>query len=401
MSEPQPTVLLSEQEVAARVAAVAEEIAPRIDDETVMVCLLTGGIWFAADLTRALARLGRLTKFDALWLSSYRDERQSYGRCEVRADLQRPVLGRKALIVDDVFDTGLSLSEAARLVKDAGASEVLTAVFASKPWPTERAIQPDFVAWEAPPRFLVGYGMDVAGGMRDVAGLVVEEKIGLELAQEIPLGQTAEEHRLVNLDVPVHQSANRALMRRRAARRDQRGADAHRRGTLLLQTMQSRQKRLEWPLGQRLRRIVALVGLKGVKSMGLIDPLGLIGEQHRVTVKGDADLMRVGIGGSRRVRVDLRRRHTGLECRAHVRQMRGEKQVGMKRPQIAPRRLTAGEAAALDRQTIMLRRTKHAHARDRVVARQDHHLDPLSVVGVERQQLAHQRKSDARLGRDV
>ena len=48
MSEPQPTVLLSEQEVAARVAAVAEEIAPRIDDETVMVCLLTGGIWFAA-----------------------------------------------------------------------------------------------------------------------------------------------------------------------------------------------------------------------------------------------------------------------------------------------------------------------------------------------------------------
>ena len=104
--------------------------------------------------------------FDALWLSSYRDERQSYGRCEVRADLQRPVVGRKALIVDDVFDTGLSLSEAARLVRDAGAAEVLTAVFASKPWPTERAIKVDFVAWEAPGRFLVGYGMDVAGTMR-------------------------------------------------------------------------------------------------------------------------------------------------------------------------------------------------------------------------------------------
>ncbi|MBP7705405.1 MAG: phosphoribosyltransferase [Caulobacter sp.] len=164
----QPTVLISEEEVAARVAALAGRIAPVIDDETVMVCLLTGGIWFAADLTRALARLGRLTRFDALWLSSYRDERASYGRCEVRADLQRPVLNRKALIVDDVFDTGLSLSEAARLVKDAGASEVLTAVFARKPWPTERAIQPDFVAWEAPSRFLVGYGMDVAGGMRGI-----------------------------------------------------------------------------------------------------------------------------------------------------------------------------------------------------------------------------------------
>lgn len=162
----QPAVLISEEEVAARVAAVAAQIAPRIDDETVMVCLLTGGIWFAADLTRALARLNRHVHFDALWLSSYRDERHSYGRCEVRADLQRPVLGRKALIVDDVFDTGLSLSEAARLVRDAGAAEVLTAVFASKPWPTERAIKCDFVAWEAPGRFLVGYGMDVAGTMR-------------------------------------------------------------------------------------------------------------------------------------------------------------------------------------------------------------------------------------------
>jgi hypoxanthine phosphoribosyltransferase len=84
----------------------------------------------------------------------------------VRADLQRPLVGRKALIVDDVFDTGLSLSEAARLVRDAGASEVLTAVFASKPWPTERAIAPDFVAWEAPARYLVGYGMDSAGAFR-------------------------------------------------------------------------------------------------------------------------------------------------------------------------------------------------------------------------------------------
>ncbi|MDP1632615.1 MAG: phosphoribosyltransferase family protein [Caulobacter sp.] len=162
----QPAVLIPEAEVAERVAALARQIAPRIDDETVMVCLLSGGIWFAADLSRALARLGKFVKFDALWLSSYRDERQSYGRCEVRADLQRPVMGRKTLIVDDVFDTGLSLSEAARMVRDAGSSEVLTAVFARKPWPTDRAIEPDFVAWEAPGRFLVGYGMDVGGALR-------------------------------------------------------------------------------------------------------------------------------------------------------------------------------------------------------------------------------------------
>lgn len=165
-STDQPTVLIAEDEVMRRVEALAVQIAPRIDDETVVVCLLTGGIWFAADLTRALARQGRIVRFDALWLASYKDERQSSGRCEVRADLQRPIAGRKALVVDDVFDTGLSLSEAARLVKDSGATEVLTAVFARKPWPTPRAMEPDFVAWEAPGRFLVGYGLDVAGTMR-------------------------------------------------------------------------------------------------------------------------------------------------------------------------------------------------------------------------------------------
>jgi hypoxanthine phosphoribosyltransferase len=165
-STDQPTVLIAEAEVMSRVEALAAEIAPRIDDETVVVCLLTGGLWFASDLTRALARQGRMVRFDAMWLASYKDERQSSGRCEVRADLQRPIAGRKALVVDDVFDTGLSLSEAARLVRDSGATQVLTAVFARKPWPTQRAIEPDFVAWEAPGRFLVGYGMDVAGHMR-------------------------------------------------------------------------------------------------------------------------------------------------------------------------------------------------------------------------------------------
>jgi hypoxanthine phosphoribosyltransferase len=168
---PTPAVLLSEVEVAERVAALAAQIAPHVDDETVAVCLLTGGLWFCADLTRALSRLGRNVAFDALWLASYGDARASLGRCEVRADLQRPLAGRTALVVDDVFDTGLSLSEAARLVKDAGAAQVMTCVFASKPppasWgPTPRAIQPDFVAWEAPARFLVGYGMDAAGAYR-------------------------------------------------------------------------------------------------------------------------------------------------------------------------------------------------------------------------------------------
>ncbi len=158
-----PRALIGEGEIAARVDAIARRIAPVIDDETVCICLLTGGIWFAADLTRALHRLGRDPLFDAMWLASYGDARESAGRIELRAGLQRAVAGRTVLLIDDVFESGLSLVEASRLSREAGASRVLTAVFARKPWPSQRAITPDFVAWEAPDEFLVGYGMDDAG----------------------------------------------------------------------------------------------------------------------------------------------------------------------------------------------------------------------------------------------
>lgn len=160
-------VLLSEQEIAARIAAMAEEIAPRIDDETVCVCLLTGGIWFSADLMRALARQGVHPLFDALWLTSYGHGRESAGNVILRTALQYEVTGRKVLIMDDVFDTGLSLQAACEIVREAGASDVLVAVFAAKPWPKPRALTPDFVAWkDAPASFLLGYGMDEAGRYR-------------------------------------------------------------------------------------------------------------------------------------------------------------------------------------------------------------------------------------------
>ncbi len=163
--------LIGAAQIAACVDALAAQISPRIDDETVCVCLLTGGVWFAADLTRALARLGRNLLFDALWLASYGDAKASHGKVEVRCGLQRDVSSRQVLLIDDVFDSGLSLDAAARIMREAGAAEVLTCVFARKPWPTARALTPDFVAWEAPAAFLVGYGMDDAGrgrGLPDV-----------------------------------------------------------------------------------------------------------------------------------------------------------------------------------------------------------------------------------------
>ena len=161
-------VLLPAEAVAARVDALAERLAPRLGETTVGVCLLLGGLWFAADLSRALSRRGKQLAFDALWLSSYGKGKTSAGRCQVLAGPQQLLAGRQVLIMDDVVDTGVSLSEACALVRGAGAAEVLTAVFARKPWPMPRAVEPDDFAWDAPEKFLVGYGMDVGGRYRDL-----------------------------------------------------------------------------------------------------------------------------------------------------------------------------------------------------------------------------------------
>jgi len=164
-------ILLSGEEIAARMEVMAAEIAKVITDNTVCVCLLTGGIWFAADLTRALSRQGCNPLFDALWLASYGDDRATSGRVIIRTGLQRTVKGAQVLLIDDVLDSGLSLSAATKLVKDEGAVDVKIAVFARKPWPEPREITPDFVLWEAPARFLVGYGMDDAGRLRGLPGV--------------------------------------------------------------------------------------------------------------------------------------------------------------------------------------------------------------------------------------
>lgn len=169
MTDPRvPQVLLSEAGVARAVGELAGRLVPRLAPDAVAVCLLTGGLWFSADLTRALAACGRPLAFDALWLSSYGDRTRSSGAVTVLAGLRRPVTGRQVLILDEVLESGLSLEAARRLVLAAGASEVLTAVFALKPATGPHRRPPDDFAWAAPDRFLVGYGMDAAGSHRSL-----------------------------------------------------------------------------------------------------------------------------------------------------------------------------------------------------------------------------------------
>jgi hypoxanthine phosphoribosyltransferase len=163
MAEPQLRVLLTEAEIAGRIDSLAETLS-EVDSNWTIVGLLQGAIPFVADLLRAMARHGRHPVYDSLWLESYRDARESSGKVVVRADISRPIEGRPALIVDDVFDSGRTIAYARTHLIAKGATRTLACAFVRKPQALGEAI--DAIGWDAPDDFLVGYGMDDAGRYR-------------------------------------------------------------------------------------------------------------------------------------------------------------------------------------------------------------------------------------------
>lgn len=157
-------VLLTADEIAARVDALAADLAARMDESWTVVALLQGAIPFTADLLRALERRGVHPIYDSLWLESYRDARESSGKVVVRADISRAIEGRKALILDDVFDSGRTIAYARAHLMAKGALATLACAFVRKPQALNEPI--DAIGWDAPDAFLVGYGMDDKGRYR-------------------------------------------------------------------------------------------------------------------------------------------------------------------------------------------------------------------------------------------
>lgn len=173
MADARQRILLSAEEIAARVEALADQLAPRMQGEWTMVTLLQGAIPFAADLLRALARRGVHPVLDSLWLESYRDARESSGKVVVRADISRPIEGRAALIVDDVFDSGRTIAFARAHLMAKGAASTLACAFVRKPQALNEPI--DAIGWDAPDDFLVGYGMDDKGLYRGLPHIAAVE----------------------------------------------------------------------------------------------------------------------------------------------------------------------------------------------------------------------------------
>jgi hypoxanthine phosphoribosyltransferase len=156
-----PKILFSQEQIAARVAAIAKDIAASHPRPDMAVAILAGAFVFTADLVRALANEGLSLPVEFIWLRSYGEARIA-GKLQLIVGPSKNVRGKTILLIDGVLDSGVTMAAAKELLLETGAGAVLTAVAIDKT-PGARA---DFACFSAVTDFIVGYGMDDSGADR-------------------------------------------------------------------------------------------------------------------------------------------------------------------------------------------------------------------------------------------
>jgi hypoxanthine phosphoribosyltransferase len=173
---PHVAIRFSAAEIATRVDEMAADLANQLPADTLVVSVLKGSFVFAADLIRALSRAGANWSMDFLTLSSYGTGTQSSGNVRIVRDIVDDVRGRDVLLVDDILESGLTLSFAKTLLKERGAHRVWVCTLLDKPHKRRAALEADFTGFRAGDEFLVGYGLDWAHRFRGLPYIGVVEK---------------------------------------------------------------------------------------------------------------------------------------------------------------------------------------------------------------------------------
>jgi hypoxanthine phosphoribosyltransferase len=177
-NRPAVSVRFSAAEIAARVELMAAELAGKLPTDTLVVSVLKGSFVFAADLIRALSKAGADWAMDFLTLSSYGAGTETSGRVRIVRDIVDDVRDRDVLLVDDILESGLTLSFAKNLLKERGARRVWVCTLLDKPHKRRADLKADFVGFEAGDEFLVGYGLDWAHRFRGLPYIGVVKKTG-------------------------------------------------------------------------------------------------------------------------------------------------------------------------------------------------------------------------------
>jgi hypoxanthine phosphoribosyltransferase len=154
--------LFDEAEIRARVEALAADIVRAVGVDFVVIGVLKGSFVFLADLVRALARSGATPGIEFMRLASYGQKKESSGEVLLLGDVPRDFGGKAVLLVDDIVDTGLSMDYGKRLLMGRNAARVWTCALLDKPSRRKVDVTLDFVGFEIPDVFVVGYGIDYA-----------------------------------------------------------------------------------------------------------------------------------------------------------------------------------------------------------------------------------------------
>jgi hypoxanthine phosphoribosyltransferase len=168
-------VLFDEETIARRVQELASEIAAAELENLLVVAILKGSFIFTADLLRAMYTAGMAPEVEFTSLSSYRDATISSGHVSVVRDIESNVADRSVLLIDDILESGRTLAFAKDLMIARKALQVKTCVLLDKPKHRITDIEADFIGFECPDQFVVGYGMDMAHAYRELPFVGVVE----------------------------------------------------------------------------------------------------------------------------------------------------------------------------------------------------------------------------------
>ena len=164
-------VLLSQEEIHEKIAVMARQIeADYAGEKVLLVGVLRGAVMVMADLARELALP---IEMDWMAVSSYGAGTQSSGVVRILKDLDTDLEGRKVLIVEDIIDSGLTLSWLLGNLRSRGAESVEICTLLRKPDAAKVEVDVRYVGFDIPNAFVVGYGLDYAEKYRNLRGVAV------------------------------------------------------------------------------------------------------------------------------------------------------------------------------------------------------------------------------------
>ena len=167
-------VIVTEEQLQSKVAELAARVdADYKDRDLLLVGVLKGAIMAMADLTRAMQR-----HIDMDWMavSSYGSGTKSSGVVRILKDLDRDITGRNILIVEDIVDSGLTLSWLRANLMSRGAASVEILAILRKPEAAKVEVECKYVGFDIPPDFVVGYGLDFNEKYRNLSFVGVQAK---------------------------------------------------------------------------------------------------------------------------------------------------------------------------------------------------------------------------------